>query len=439
MQGLRYTEPTPVDTTQQQPTMASNQQPQQQPLHRQGKLPVTLPSNFEIFNACVNDLTGKDKLAKIVLYSIRLLTSIHDVHGLGNPSIARSIKSAKIIEENLNKHSNIILNDESTKNINKSSTYPSNGIINLTSFTYLLPLFSKFLLKASNILSKSKLHRCLLLFLAFLVNKLSDLMNGLSIYRHLLRAGTIPFRVWRFTNHIRYSLNILLDRSKLDGPAVRIEKVLKYWTSKDMISQIANAWYTISDEILLIFRFKLLLEGNKGGSNFSNSLFVWAEDHELYSWMATILLGLNNDWEKWILLKDEESKIILNQKVRARTKRIVGDFKRKNKVSQSSPEIDTEDEYESSSLYLDKLVQTNKDIKTVQINSIRLFCDLIFDAKYIFHWDMYKPLHVTIGMMSGCLGMYNVWRQQKERLTREAIADAEAKFQAEINNSDNKV
>lgn len=431
MQQLNQREPTPLEKE----DLYLMMELQQQKHYISDKVNVKLPSNFEIFHACVNDLTGKDKLAKVVLYSIRLLTTINDIHGLGNPSIARSIRSAKLMEKTIEKQTDIIL-DDSIPTTTTSSSSPSSSILNFSSINYILPIISRFLIKSSTLISKSKLQRCLLLLLAFLVNKLSDLMNGLSIYRHLLRAGTIPFRIWKFSNHIRYTIKILLDRSKFDSTAIKLEKILKYWTSKDLISQIANFWYAISDEILLIFRFKLLLEGKHGGSKFSKALYAWAEDHELYSWMATILLGLNNDWNKLILLKDKESKIILNQKVRTRTKRIVGDFKRKNGVLQS---LDLEDDYELNSIYLNKLEETRKDIKTVEINSIRLLCDLVFDAKYIFHLNMNKIIHVFLGVSSGCLGLYNVWRQQKERLIKEAIDKAKAEIESEIDNSIKKV
>lgn len=400
-------------------------EPEIEPQHWKRKN-IKTPSKFEIFHACINDLTGKDKLAKLTAYSIRLLSTIHDVHGLGNPEIRRLTSSSKLMEDTINKQADIIISDD----ISTYSSSPSNSILNLTPLTYFLPIISKSIIKLSSGLNTTKLERYLLILLAFLVSKLADLMAGLGIYRHLLRAGTIPFRIWKFTNHITHSIRLLMDRSQVENSSIRIKKVLDYWTSSDMISQIASFWYALSDEILLIFRFKLLLDGDKGGSALSNALYKWAEDHELYSWMATILVGLNKDWNRWLLLKDEESRVILNQKVRARTRRIVGDLIRKNRVS--SPLLDTDDELEGT-IYNDKIEETRKEIKTIQINLVRLLCDLIFDAKYIFHWDMYKPFHVSLGVMSGCLGFYNVWRQQKERLTNEAIAAAEAEMLAEIN------
>lgn len=395
--------------------------------HIPRQLRVKNPSNFEIFHACVNDLTGKDKLAKIAQYFLRLMTSANNIHGLGNPKIARSFVTTK--SETLSIDDSTVIDSDAS------------AIINTTSITYMLPLIAKLLSKSSTLLSKSKIQKMILLVLAFFTKKLSGLLEGLNIYRHLLRAGTIPFRVWKFTNHIRYSLNILLDKSKLDGPAFRLEKVVQYWTTKDMISQIANFWYAISDEILLIYRFKILLHGPNNGK-YSNALFAWAEDHELYSWMATILLGLNNDWNKWLVLKSKESRIILNEKVKARTKRIVGNLKLKSSNTSgnnnriSSPDIentdyDEDDDNEFDSLYHNQLMKIHHEMRTVYINSIRLSCDMIFDAKYIFHWDMYPPLHLSLAFTSGCLGLVNVWRSQRDRLLKEAIAKAEVEADAE--------
>lgn len=445
---LAYTPPEPLEmkdagekgaSGMYQNQLHQNQQQQHQRTRVKG------PSNFEVLQACVNDLTGKDKLAKIVLYAIRLLTTVHSVHGMGNPAVARKIRSANILERKTpDQHADFVLNEsQKTPTSIMTTSATADSIMNFSAFRPALTLVAKLLLRSSNALSTTRLERGLLLLLAFLVDKLSDLMAGLSVYRHLLRAGTIPFRVWKFSNHIRYSLQILLDQSKLDGPATRIQRVLNYWTTKDMISQMANFWYAVTDEILLIFRFNLLLNGSKGGGKLTSALYSWAEDHELYSWMATILLGLHNDWNTWVLLKDEQSRIILNQKVRARTRRIVSNLKRNKSMAHSGEfenedDVNTEEEetadgvFAPSSIYVDQLEENRKNLTIVQIDAVRLFCDLVFDAQYIFQWNMYKPFHVSLGLLSGSLGFYKVWRQQKERLAREAIIAAEAEAEAKV-------
>ena len=386
-------------------------------------------SGFEVFNACVNDLTGKDKLAKTIQYGIRTIAAIHEVNGLGNPRVAKHL--------GMDTNGNIvrpILNEQKLIEAVESVDSNDNNETKFNSISTIITLFSKILNKYAKIMSQKSIHRGFVIIIAYITNKLSSLLQGLNIYRHLLRAGTIPFRIWKFSNHIKWSLKILLDRTSLDGPAVKMETVIKYWTSKDLISQMINFWYAISDEILLLYRFKFLLNGNSNGKDsFSNSLFQFAEDHELYSWMGSILLGLNNDWNKWILLKDKESKIILNKKVKARTRRIVSDIKKNNsneittttkrnespdfdKYDNEDTEIVGEEEMYYDEMYYDELSEIKRDKTTVKINAIRLTCDMIFDAKYIFHWNMYKPLHVVLGLTSGSLGLYNVWRQKRYEL-----------------------
>lgn len=386
-------------------------------------------SGFEVFNACVNDLTGKDKLAKTIQYGIRTVAAIHEVNGLGNPRVAKHL--------GMDTNGNIVrpvLNEQKLIEVVESVDSNDNNETKFNSISTIITLFSKILNKYAKIMSQKSIHRGFVIIIAYITNKLSSLLQGLNIYRHLLRAGTIPFRIWKFSNHIKWSLKILLDRTSLDGPAVKMETVIKYWTSKDLISQMINFWYAISDEILLLYRFKFLLNGNSNGKDsFSNSLFQFAEDHELYSWMGSILLGLNNDWNKWILLKDKESKIILNKKVKARTRRIVSDIKKNNsneittttkrnespdfdKYDNEDTEIAGEEEMYYDEMYYDELSEVKRDKTTVKINAIRLTCDMIFDAKYIFHWNMYKPLHVVLGLTSGSLGLYNVWRQKRYEL-----------------------
>lgn len=359
------------------------------------------PSAFEIFNACVNDLTGKDKLAKLTQYGIRLIGAVHDIHGFGNSRVKEKYRNLELVD-------NAVKNGDSPI---------SNG-------SQLRLILSQ----TATVFKGHRLKRLLYLFLAYLTRKLAGLLNGLNIYRHLLRAGTVPFRVWKFANHIKHSIKILLDESKSDGQAVKLEKVLQYWTTRDMVSQMCNFWYALSDEILLIFRFGLLLRGKQGGFGFADALFSWAEDHELYSWMALIILGLQKDWNKWLHLKNEESRIILNQKVKARTRRIVGDMQRQRGNKLGSPDVDFEDyerveeEFEYDHGYFSRLAKINHDKTTILINSVRLTCDLLFDAKYIMHWNMYRPLHVALGLASGTLGFVNCWRGQRERLVAEALA-----------------
>lgn len=391
-------------------------------------------SPFEVFNACVSDLTGKDKIAKTVQYALRLLVAIHDTHGLGNRKVAERFLFKEKVQP--------IIDDvqvgirTGSDSIDRGQVQPHVAYKVETSpillLGRLLPVFTKILGKYACLLSVDGIHKSALLLLAYVTKKLSSLLDGLNIYRHLLRAGTIPFRVWKFTNHIKYSLRVLLDSQSMDGHAVRIEKVIKYWTSKDMISQMVNFWYAISDELLLLFRFKILLEGKGKGSAFSNALFTWAEDHELYSWMGSILLGLNNDWGKWMALKEKESRIILNRKVKARTRRIVEDIKRQSQDSGNmetskliTPEVDDEDDekimQDHHDRYVDELAEVRDQLYTVKINAIRLSCDMIFDAKYILHWNMYKPLHVTLGLLSGSLGLYNTYRAKRAALEEQQL------------------
>lgn len=415
MESLKYTAPKPHATMSAENTSLKH-------------MAVKKPSNFEVFNACVNNLTGKDKLAKTLQYSLRFLAAVNEVHGLGNPQIARSVRSSQIVDEG---DRETALAPDNGGKVWVDGTGRSGAS---ASGKYMLGLLTRLFVKYTKVVSKTSLQRMVLLFLAFLTSKMSNLLNGLNVYRHLLRAGTIPFRVWKFTNHIRYSLEILLNRTDLDSPAVKMEKVLQYWTSKDMISQVANFWYAVSDELLLVYRFKLLLTKKDGGSEVSDALFAWAEDHELYSWMATILLGLNNDWNKWVSLREKKSRIILNEKVKARTKRIVGTLRRQKHragtpelcdFSNSTDELDDVSELnELDAVSKDRLAEIETQMTTVRINAVRLTCDLVFDAKYIFHWNMYKPLHVSLGLVSGCLGLVNVWRQQRDRLTNEALAAA---------------
>lgn len=314
---------------------------------------LKMPSNMTIWAACLDDLTGKDKLSKMVQYSLRMLTAID-------------------------------------ANNQQKRIFMSEGVL-----ASRLPVYQ---LKFINVLH-------------LLVKKLSLLLTSLSAYRQILRFGTLPFRFHRLFYQLRESIFIL----KENCDTIHINKFINYWINWDMASQLVNLYYALADEAILAFKVGVI------DIKTYKHLFDLAEDHEVLSWFIMIILNLRKDFIQWQELSNKESQLVLNERIKSQTKRIV------NQMQTSSP-FPTPIELINKMLFVEeinpnsKLINIWKQKRIVMVDTVRLLCDLFYDAPFVFRVKVesqWKPLHLLLGVFSGALGFYKVWEAQKERLVLE--------------------
>lgn len=316
------------------------------------------PSSMQIWVACLDDLTGKDKIAKMVQYSLRMLGAIDTMRdGTNGAKLARLTTASRIL-----------------------------GSIHT--------LEDKFMI-----------------IISALVKKLSGFLNALSSYRQLLRAGTLPFRFHRIISQLKQSFKILTTGK--GNYTIKINKITDFWISWDMLSQLINLQYALADETILAFKLNLI-----DNVQYKQLLDI-AEDHEVWSWFVMIGMGLRKDFIRWNELSRQESQLVLNEKVKSQTQRIVQQMK----TNPMPTPVDL-----LHKLFVDDVNVTSKirslwdEKRMVLVDAVRLLCDLGYDSPFVFRFRIskaLKPVHLLLGVFSGVLGFYKVWVAQRERLTIE--------------------
>lgn len=164
------------------------------------KIKTVKISNWDIFWTILNTIIGKDKLAKVSQYSLRLLM----YH-------AKSVESAMLLQE-----------------IDLS-------IINLPSKDILQSLFSQPMIFIKSLIT----------LLCILVRtNVSGLVNGLGIYRQFLRFGKSPFKIRDLGKKIQNAFNF---------ETFGLNKSI---FSRSTLMDIATFWYALHDELGLLYKLK---------------------------------------------------------------------------------------------------------------------------------------------------------------------------------------
>lgn len=320
---------------------------------------VKTPSSMAIWVACLDDLTGKDKIAKMVQYSLRMLGAIDNMR-----------------------------DNDNRMNLSRLATV------------------------SSIIGSIHNLEDKFMFIISSLVKKLSGFLSALSAYRQLLRAGTLPFRFHRLISQLKQSFKILTSGEE-GNYTIKINKIMNFWVSWDILSQLINLQYALADETILAFKLNLI------DSSQYKTLLDIAEDHEVWSWFVMIGLGLRKDLIRWNELTRHETQLVLNEKVKSQTQRIVQQMKSNPFPTPSDlmHKFFVDDVNVTS-----KMMQVSFEKQMVLVDAVRLLCDLGYDLPFVMRFRIskaWKPLHLLLGVFSGVLGFYKVWVAQRERLTIE--------------------
>ncbi|GMM29252.1 hypothetical protein DAMA08_019680 [Martiniozyma asiatica (nom. inval.)] len=205
-------------------------------------------------------------------------------------------------------------------------------------------------------------------------------LAALSVYRQLLRAGTVPFRLIRLATWLK---NYIKGKAKIDEP---------------FMYMLGNLYYAIMDESLLLYKLGMLATKKSaeiGGYYTGKKVFNFLEDHECYAWFWIIVQGMMRDWEQLSKLRRERGIVKLELGVLERTGKVVGGYD-KDAINEKKETLKVLDD----------------KIRLLWVNFVRLGCDLFYDSVFVFHLKLdkkWKPFHYGLGVMSGLLGCWKVW------------------------------
>ncbi|VEU22360.1 DEKNAAC103349 [Brettanomyces naardenensis] len=303
-------------------------------------------SNIDLLKQCLATITGKDKSAKIVVYLLRLLLCE-----------SRRISSL-----------------ESLRNVRVDS-------IDFTTTKASL---------LTQLISNPRI--LLILLLQQFVLRSQGSVQSIGLYRQILRCFGVPFHIVKVGRLMEKSLDIIRDDKS--GGALRLRRVTDLWFNWEVATSLSSFYYAWFDESLLLYKLGILQK------NELTKYHALCSRHELIAWLATIIVGLRNDYVKYQELVAEENSCRINYQVKERARKMVrgGRADRSQYVEAYQAEIE----------------EIVKKKKIIQLNLAALTCDLAYDSVLVFNKKMYEPLHISFGLASGVLGFWKVWKQQQQ-------------------------
>lgn len=311
---------------------------------------------IDVFWAMVNDITGKDKLAKFGQYTLRL--------------VLHHLKQAEkyLSDDKLN----ISLIGKTYHGSPKILDLVVNFVRNPRAFARVL----------------------LILLCSTLTLRLSGLAPALGSYRQLLRFGKSPFRLVALLKKV--------SRHVYFNKPTGTWRIQNTFFSKATLSELISLYYSVNDELGLLFRLNFLRNKTWKGI---------AARHEAYAWYCDSWLALYNAWSDLQDLSrqemDVEIQIRVKQKARALSKEILGG------TSLHTSQLDDE----ASDQQTLKEIQFKKSNVTLDI--YKTLSDIIFNSYTVFNIDLhFATAQIWMGISASFLSSVKLYRQKKKILER---------------------
>lgn len=324
-------------------------------------LPVHNVKQWDIFWAMLNDITGKDKMAKVGQYALRLFlyhaektqTYLSDDHF--------NISAIKTRYDSKEKKLNLIRN---------FGHHPQN--------------FMKIIV---------------IIVCSVFRSKLTAMVNGLSTYRQFLRFGKSPFRLRGLVHKFRDNIR-LKDHSSLD---INYQTLL----TRKTLSEIFALYYSFNDESLLLFKLKF----------YSNATFKKiVARHESLAWYYDTWLNLYNAYEKLQLLQQQEMDLKIQIQVKSRAKALS-----KQLLIGGNTILNT---HVGGMSHDDKshlsAIQFNKN--NAYLDIYKNISDLVFNSYTVFLLALpFDTLQIWMGISASMLSTVKLYRETKKNLIDEEL------------------
>ncbi|CAH6720064.1 peroxisomal membrane protein Pex25p [[Candida] jaroonii] len=310
-------------------------------------------SSIDILFAMINNLTGKDKLAKVGQYLLRLLLyhANQTKEYLSDDSINIDIINGRY--------------NDRTKKLN------------------LLRNFIKHPFDFAKIV--------VILFCSRFNDRFKGMVNGLSTYRQFLRFGKTPFRI-RDLYH-------------------KMQKVQKSGNFNELLTrkflgELIGFYYGINDECLLMFKLGILT---------NKSVRKVVGRHESLAWYYDSILGIYNAVDNINKLSQKEMdlniQIQVKNKARSLSKQILGHRNESNNIlinyyNENSSNGDSKEleeiKFKKMNAYLDLY---------------KWISDFIFDSYTVFNWRLpFDTFQIWFGISAASLSTYKIYRETRRKM-----------------------
>lgn len=317
--------------------------------------------NADIFYSMINTIVGKDKLAKVGQYSLRLLLHYSS----------------------------------------KTESYLSNDLINIKTINERYYNKEKQLELIRNFLKHPKDFVRIVIILICSVFKLrfQGMAKGLSTYRQFLRFGKTPFRIRDLYNkfHSNYDAQTKTVNNKI--------------FNKSLVGDLISLYYGVNDESTLLY--KLNLFDNK-------KLYDFVSRHESIAWYYESWYALYNAYLNLTNINKEEMdikiQIQVKKKAKVLSKQLLG--------GTAIRTIDNFPNHGATGDDSTKDLKLLNDIKFKKFNAYldiyKNLSDIVFNSYSVFHIKLpFDTLQIWMGISASSLSSIKIYRETKKRLIEE--------------------
>ena len=318
-------------------------------------------SNWKIFWSMLNNIVGKDKMAKVAQYSLRLLVF--------HATQAQDYLS----DEKVNIAAIKLRYDDSTKQ---------------------LELMKNFVKHPSDFIRIIAIIVCSLFKTRF-----AGMINGLSMYRQFLRFGKTPFRIRDLL--VKFKTNINFKNKMLQ---INEQELF----NRSTLDQIFGLYYGVNDESILLYKLNFLT---------SSTYKTFVTRHESYGWYCQSWLALYNTYESLTNLTQQEMDLKIAIQVRNKakilSKQLLGGADILNLTSSTyNSSSNTEDELKLQDIMFKK---TN-----CWIEIYKLLADLGFNTYTVFSIALpFKTWQIWMGIVASGLSTIKLYRETIDKMIKE--------------------
>lgn len=310
---------------------------------------------MDVLWAMINDITGKDKLAKFGQYLLRLL-----------------LHHAKLSQE--------YLSDDKLNIRLISKTYSSTDKV-----LDLVVNFTKNPRQFARVLG-------ILVCLVFQL-RLAAVVPALALYRQLLRFGKTPFRVRSIYNKLRK--HMYLDAGK-------IWRIDDLFFSNSTLGECISLYYSINDESLLLYKLKFLTNA------------TWrriAGRHESYAWYCDSWFALYNAYNNLQRLSHQEMDMRIQIQVKKRARTLSRQLLGGNALVSTTP-LAEDDSHDVQMLKDIRFKMTN-----ARLDIYKTLSDIIFNSYTVFNARLhFATIQIWMGISASFLSSVKLYREKKRAM-----------------------
>lgn len=317
-------------------------------------------SLIDVFWAMVNDLTGKDKLAKFGQYSLRLV-----------------LYHAQNTQKAL-----------------------SDDVVNIKSISKTYELNEKILDLLKNFVQNPRAFARVLVILicSVLHSRLSSVVPALGLYRQLLRFGKSPFRI----NSLYHKLctNVYVD--KLSGSW----RISERFFTKSTLGEVIALYYSVNDELNLLYKLNFLKNP------------TWkriAMDHEAYAWYCDSWFALYNSYNSLQKLSHQEMELKIQIQVKKRSRALSRQLLGGTALLNLNSSLDDDSSLDAHLLKEIYFKKTN-----AHLDIYKALSDIAFNSYTVFNLKLhFATVQIWMGISASFLSSVKLYREKKRAMTHE--------------------